>query len=289
MSTGPPAGRATGNIQTPEPPVLPRFFPIPEDSTKAMNDAKPSTVQTGSDTRQPNLDNPNQSSNPGFPHSTAAMQRAKQSSKKANASPGTTTPKKSNAHDLQYTPVLNKKARSKKDLKPLPITGVLLTKLSSRKDLDRKPVNIPEILSTILTIDPNAHILPHNRDPASMIKLQHMLATPQDYTTFMDITRLNWGRPSDNKARIAMSFYIASEVILDGLEALKTSTVFQNILTKYRLIISLPTLSSNLIRRQLPFCLVNLPSTHGVKTFATVSNCTWTSISKTHPPFTTSL
>ena len=144
-------------------------------------------------------------------------------------------PKKSNEQDTQYTPALNKKARAKKEQQPLPITGILLTKIGSQNDIERKPVNINEIVSTLSTIDSNAYMLPHNRDPTCMIKLQHMLTTSFNYTLFMDISRLNWGQPRDNRTRIAMSFYIASETITDGLEALKTSLPFQSLLTKYRL------------------------------------------------------
>ena len=113
--------------------------------------------------------------------------------------------------------------------------GILLTRVGPRKKIKRKFINMGEVLTAFYTIDSQAFLLPHNRDPTCMVKIQNILKTNQDYTTFMDITRTNWGKPSDNKTRIAFSFYVASEIITDGLEVLKKSPQFQTLLAKYKL------------------------------------------------------
>ena len=146
------------------------------------------------------------------------------------------TPKQSNAHKPKFTPVLPKKARGpKSDPKLLPTTGVLLTRVGNRKHIEQQSINMSDILTAITTIDLHAYILPHNCNPHRMVKVQHMLKSNQDYTSFMDITRTNWGKPSDNKSRIALSFYIASEIILDGLDAVKKSHQFQGSSTNINL------------------------------------------------------
>ena len=221
MATGASGGHAIATNTTPEPPILPRFLPIPEDATTAKNGIMPPSASD-----KPPAQDSHLKKQPPILHqpSTAAMQRACLGlSANSDTNEGHKMPKKSNAQDIQYTPVLNKKARSQKERKPLPITGILLTKIASRKEMDRKPVNIKEVVSSLVKIDPNAYMLPHNRDPTRMVKLQHMLNTSVDFNSFMDISRLNWGRPSDNRTRLAMSFYIASDIIKDGLAALKTS------------------------------------------------------------------
>ena len=81
-----------------------------------------------------------------------------------------------------------------------------------------------------------------------------MINTAQDYTTFMDISHLHWGKPSDNKSRITMSFYIASNVITDGLEVLKQSQAFQGLLTKYQLNLTPHTLLQSDSRAIAFFC-----------------------------------
>ena len=211
MATGAPASGLTGASPSPDPPILPQFLPIPEDplTEKICNNMDrhgllaPSTLQPKHNkTNSKNQNNVPLTTNP--PSSTAAIQRAclQQLHNTLNPPAGTTTPTTSNAHEMQYTPVLNKKTRAKKERKLLPTTGLLLTKIGSRKDIDRKPVNIPEILTALLSIDPHAYLLPHNRVPNRMTKLQQMLASPQDYNTFMDISRLHWGKPSDNNQEL---------------------------------------------------------------------------------------
>ena len=96
-------------------------------------------------------------------------------------------------------------------------------------------MNMSDVLAALLSIDPQAFILPHNCDFNRMVKIQTMVKTGQDYTTFMDITRTNWGKPSNNKSRIAMSFYIASNIIQDGLDTVKKSHQFQEFLAKHKL------------------------------------------------------
>ena len=218
-----PSVSGVGDI-APYPPVLPCFLPLLEYPPLAMNDT--------TDQLQGN----NTSSTSSRLASTAAMQRALHRHKTPQTdgnNPG--IPKQSYAHEILFTKVLNKKAKAPQKRPPLPLTGILLTRVGPRKEIERKSINMGDILTALLAIDPHAFLLPHNRDPSCMVKIQTMLKTGQDYTTFMDITRTNWGKPTDNKTRIAMSFYVASDIIIDGLEVIKKSRQFQDLLGKYKL------------------------------------------------------
>ena len=113
--------------------------------------------------------------------------------------------------------------------------GILLTQTGAHKEIEQESMNMSEFLTTLMSIDSQAFLLPHNGDPSCMIKIQAMLKTGQDYTNFMDITKTNWGKPSNNKTQIALPFYVASEIIIEGLDVLKKSPQFQTLLSKYKL------------------------------------------------------
>ena len=146
------------------------------------------------------------------------------------------TPRQSNANDSQFIPVMGKKSKPKQDSKIPPAMGILLARIGRRQDLERKSINMRDILEAIHSIDPQAYVLPHNCDITRTIKAQTMLKQAQDYTTFMDMTMTHWGKPSDNRSRLAFSFYIASDIFTD-LNALKNSQKLQTILAKYKLLL----------------------------------------------------
>ena len=101
------------------------------------------------------------------------------------------TPKQSKIQEANFIPVLNRKARSQQHRKLLPTTGILLTWIGARKEIEQKSLNMCEFLTTLVSIDSQTFLLPHNCDSSRMIKIQAMLQTGQDYTNFMDITRTN--------------------------------------------------------------------------------------------------
>ena len=222
-----------------QPPLLPRFLPAEDENpTEQIGNTKttrhpPKVPNTTLHQRSAaSKTSMNSTSNPTQPKPSAT-----------NATPleHATTPKKSNAQDMQYTPVSHKKGKSK-EKRHLPTTGILLTRIGSRRNLAKQSVNMQDILMTLLAIDQHASILPHNCNHNRIMRIDHMLKHPQDYTMFMDISLSHWGKPNENKSRIAMSFYIASDIIVDGLLALKKSPQFQSVLQKFKLNISPHTL-----------------------------------------------
>ena len=89
-----------------------------------------------------------------------------------------------------------------------------------------------------MTIDPKAAIVPSNRDPAKAIGLSLLLRTSQDYKTMMDITLAHWGKPSDRRGRLALSFYISSAVLTPDLALLKSSCHFKDAIKQAKLNLS---------------------------------------------------
>ena len=165
------------------------------------------------------------------------MQRSKmRNTNPKNANENTMMPKQSNANEHQFIPVTGKKSKPKQHIKDLPTTGILLTRIGRRQDLEQKSVDMRNVLTAIHSIDPQAYVLPHNRDASQQIQIQAMLKQAQDYTTFMDMKLTQWGKPSENRSRIAFSFYVASEVILN-VSAFKSSPQFQTMLSKYKLVL----------------------------------------------------
>ena len=54
----------------------------------------------------------------------------------------------------------------------------------------------------------------------------------------MDITLAHWGKPSDKRGRLALSFYISSMVITPDLAILKTSCHFRDAIKKAKFTLS---------------------------------------------------
>ena len=88
--------------------------------------------------------------------------------------------------------------------------------------------------SNLLTRKPTFYH--HNRDASRNTQIQTMLKQSYDYANFVDMTVMHWGKPSNNHARLAFSFYIASEIIIDT-SSLKNSQKFQNMLSKHKLML----------------------------------------------------
>ena len=243
MATGAAPGLPNTSDNAPAPPILPRFLPLmeyPPVTTNGntthpprYNTAPSQTPETPKMSEQMDEETSKFSSS-ARPASTAAIQRARSHHAPPCSDKG--TPKQSNAQDPQFKLVLNnKKAKSSLPGKLPPTTGILLTRIGPRKVIERQFLNMGDILSALSVVDPNAYLLPHNCDASRMVKIQQMLNARNDYTSFMDITRTNWGKPSENKTRIALSFYVASEVIREGLDALKKSLQVQAVLENYKL------------------------------------------------------
>ena len=117
--------------------------------------------------------------------------------------------------------------------RPIPVEqlcGVHLCRFGSYKELDEYPIPFKAIFEALMTIDPQAAIVPFNRDTARALGLPLLLRTNQDYKTMMDITLMNWGKPSERRGKLALSFYIASAVITPDLAHLKKSCHLQDVL-----------------------------------------------------------
>ena len=94
------------------------------------------------------------------------------------------------------------------------------------------------IFEALMMIDPQAAIVPSNKDPAKAIGLSLLLRTAQDYKTMMDISLVHWGKPSDRRGRLALSFYISSAILTPDLALLKSSCHFKDAIKKARLTLS---------------------------------------------------
>ena len=105
--------------------------------------------------------------------------------------------------------------------------------------LEKYPIPFKSIFEALMMIDPQAAIVPSNQDPAKAIGLSLLLQTAQDYKTMMDITLFaHWGKPSDCRGRLALSFYISSAILTPDLALLKSSCLFRDAIKQARLNIS---------------------------------------------------
>ena len=93
-------------------------------------------------------------------------------------------------------------------------------------ELEKYPIPFHSIFEALAILDPQAAIVPANRDPAKAIGLPVLLRTAQDYKTMMDITLTHWGKPSDRQGRLALSFYVSLAVLKPDLAFLKASIHF---------------------------------------------------------------
>ena len=98
------------------------------------------------------------------------------------------------------------------------------------------------IFDALMTINPQATVVPLNRDHARAIGLPLLIHTAQDYKSMMDITLVHWGKPSKQKGHLALSFHILSAVIIPDLAVLWTSCHFQEAIKKSKFVLSQPNL-----------------------------------------------
>ena len=105
-----------------------------------------------------------------------------------------------------FTAVELRQRHTPKPTPPENLCGVLLSQMGPHHELERYPIPFLTIFEALMTIDPNAAIVPSNRNPARAIGLSLLLRTAQDYKTMMDITLSHWGKPSDKRGCLALSF-----------------------------------------------------------------------------------
>ena len=110
------------------------------------------------------------------------------------------------------------------------LSRVQLCRFRSCKELESYPILFKAIFDAPVRINLQAAIVPFNQDPAWAIGLPLLLRTTEDYKAMMDITLMNWGKPSEHRGKLALSFYIASTVTTPDLTHLKQSCHFQDVI-----------------------------------------------------------
>ena len=118
------------------------------------------------------------------------------------------------------------------------LCGVLLSRMGPYQDLAKYPIPFISIFEALMMVDPHAAIVPFNKDRAKAIGPSVLLRTAQDYKTMMDITLVHWGKPSDKRGRLALSFYVSSTIITPDLKLLKTSCHFQDAIKKAKFVLT---------------------------------------------------
>ena len=113
--------------------------------------------------------------------------------------------------------------------------GILFNRVATKQILQNQGVDVGAILNAILDLDPEATYLPHDNDTTRAAKLSTLLKTPQDYKNLMDFEITHWGRPSDNKGKLSISFYIASDILQPNLQLIRQSPVVQHILKAHKM------------------------------------------------------
>ena len=140
--------------------------------------------------------------------------------------------------DDRYTTVGTRQRHNPKLIPTDNLCGVLLSRMGPYHKLDKFPIPFSSIFEALMMIDPQAAIVPSNCDPAKAIGLSVLLRTAQDYKTMMDITLVHWGKPSDRRGRLALSFYVSSAVLTPDLALLKTSCHFRDAIKKAKFTLS---------------------------------------------------
>lgn len=87
--------------------------------------------------------------------------------------------------------------------------------------------DLSNLFQLIANIDSNALILPANKIASNAKKATSLSKSQRmDYITYLDIQTTAWGRPSDQKKRTTLSFWIASDEI-HGVKALRDNHLFK--------------------------------------------------------------
>ena len=138
-------------------------------------------------------------------------------------------PKESEFTPVQHTTNIRQNARRALDKNF--IQGV---QISRTKDVDSTihTTDIKNLFELIHDVDKEAMIMQPNKTAkqAQPITWMFQKATGIDFKSFLDISTTNWGRPQDNKKRTTFSFWICSNVIEFGLQALRTNVKIQSYL-----------------------------------------------------------
>ena len=111
------------------------------------------------------------------------------------------------------------------------ISGILLSQTGLKEELAHQSIKFGQLLQALISIDPNIIILPYSCDVEHIHKALVLLKSPQDSKALTDICLTNWGNPSKNNGRLALSFYIGSTIVTEDLSALKNSKPFQTFLS----------------------------------------------------------
>ena len=115
--------------------------------------------------------------------------------------------------------------------------GILLSHVASKPTLQNQGIDIGALFNAILQLDKDAIFLPHDNDTHRAVKLSTMIKPTYDFKAMMDFEITNWGRPSDNKGKLSMSFYIASDILQPDIMSIQQDPLIQRILKQHKMML----------------------------------------------------
>jgi hypothetical protein len=122
---------------------------------------------------------------------------------------------------------------TKSSRKPIPSDktyniGVHVSKLVQHDEGGFHPDDIRMLLDLIQQQDPEVLFIPHNNN-AKLARTWKQLPANYNYSTMMNVKSMPWGKPTDNKTKAELSFYIASDTI-PSIKQLTTDIQIQHFL-----------------------------------------------------------
>ena len=115
--------------------------------------------------------------------------------------------------------------------------GILLSRVAPKQILQNQGIDIGAIFNALLWLDPDAIFLPHDNDTHRAVKLSTMIKPTYDFKAMMDFEITNWGRPSDNKGKMSMSFYVASDILKPDITNIRQDPSIQHLLRQHKMTI----------------------------------------------------
>ena len=113
--------------------------------------------------------------------------------------------------------------------------GILLSRVAAKPILQNQGFDIGAIFNAILCLDAEAIFLPHDDDTHHAVKLSTMIKPTYDFKAMIDFKITNWGRPSNNKGKLSMSFYIALDILQPDVKAICHDPTIQHILKLHKM------------------------------------------------------
>ena len=110
--------------------------------------------------------------------------------------------------------------------------GMFMWRIGKAKEVPFCATEINQLLACMGGVDPALVISPHDENAEKAVFVQNQKIS--NFQEYCDIQTVPWGAPGENKAKAALSMWIASDVVQPDLKQFKHNTAFQDHVTKMK-------------------------------------------------------